>query len=162
METALPILLFLTGLFLFVMFALAMGMLSREQERKEAEENATKAALKRVAGPRFFANLEPGEGSDSRRLDRLSMVAALERYLGAERLGARRFVAEPSASSLFCNGDRGVGVVVGRLERYLEEERRAARGFGFDAEPPWFDVTSRVSGATPVTAVAGGTNGRRT
>lgn len=148
METALPLLLFLTALFVLVIFALAMGMLSREQERKEAEESAAKAALERVAGPRFFAKLEPSTRHESRSVDRVSAVAALEHYLRAEHMGARRFVTEPSASGLFRNGDRGTGVVVGQLERYLQEEQRMARCFGLVAETPWIEAVARVPDAS--------------
>ena len=140
MESAIPILLFLGGLFALVMFALTMGILSREQERKEAEERAARPALDRLTGPRFFAKLEPSTDTKSPPVSRGSVIDTLERYLGAERVGARRFVAEPSAASLLRNGDRRAGVVVGRVEQYLREERQIVKGPGCDEQAPRFDT----------------------
>lgn len=127
MESAVPMLLFLGGLFFFGLLILVCGYQSRQLERGEVKGNPL--AARDVHGTaRFFAPVQSG-GIFDESAEKLYQ-RCLESYLADQRPFADRFVDEPSVETLLCRSEFETPATISfRLECFLRKEQRAVAAF---------------------------------
>ena len=133
MASALPLLLFLGFLFVFVLLIVVTGYFSIAHQRGDPFHFQEHAGEDSSLQPRFLADLRsspespPPKGAEAEQIDVL--VRQIEGFLEKEYQVAQSFAAEPSVMHLLGPREGSCRSWIGQVQRHLKHEHQLVDRF---------------------------------